>query len=246
MVNICYWWSLMYLYRPFYQPDQTPGQINHDSRFTDLSIKMCDRAAHKIVQLIRIFEQSHGLRYFPRNMLQTIVACGTTLLLQGATVSESATKKRSTAQEGVNSCIRALREIASTWPYARQLAEQLEDSLSEQSHNSPISSPSAAPPSTSKVLAEQGSDDQDAPNTFYRFVHESGRDELESPYNSGVCSQNSSPMPPSAYAVLGKPPSDSFGPVSWEQLFRSTSPLSRHSVSTTHPPDNLFFDKGRE
>ncbi|KAG9096748.1 hypothetical protein FRC06_008352, partial [Ceratobasidium sp. 370] len=68
ILNICYWWTLMYLHRPFYQRG---GHTNHDSRlFTDLSIKMCDRAAHKIVQLIRIFEQAHSLQYFPRNMLQ--------------------------------------------------------------------------------------------------------------------------------------------------------------------------------
>ncbi|KAG9095507.1 hypothetical protein FS749_010315 [Ceratobasidium sp. UAMH 11750] len=71
VLNICYWWTLMHLHRPLYQRGQTSGPTSHDSRlFADLSIKMCDRAAYKIVQLIRTFEQAHGLRYYPRNMFQ--------------------------------------------------------------------------------------------------------------------------------------------------------------------------------
>ncbi|KAF8601515.1 hypothetical protein BDV93DRAFT_558352 [Ceratobasidium sp. AG-I] len=72
LINICYWRILMYLHQPFYQRNlPTDGPPNRDSRlFSDLSIKMCDRAAYKILQLINIFDQSYGLRFFPRNMMQ--------------------------------------------------------------------------------------------------------------------------------------------------------------------------------
>lgn len=72
LINICYWRILMYLHQPFYQRNQLSERPpNRDSRlFSDLSIKMCDRAAYKILQLINIFDQSYSLRFFPRNMLQ--------------------------------------------------------------------------------------------------------------------------------------------------------------------------------
>ncbi|CCO37356.1 hypothetical protein BN14_11511 [Rhizoctonia solani AG-1 IB] len=50
----------------------------------DLSIKMVDRATHKIVQLLQIFEEQHGMRFFPRNMIYVIYECGLALLKEAA------------------------------------------------------------------------------------------------------------------------------------------------------------------
>ncbi|KAG8718352.1 hypothetical protein FRC09_012790 [Ceratobasidium sp. 395] len=245
MLNICYWWTLMYLYRPFYPQGQTAGQSTRDSRlFADLSIKMCDRAAHKIVQLIRIFRQSHNLQYFPRNMLQAITACGTTLLLQEATVSESALKKRSAAQEGVDVCTSALHEIASTWPYARELAEQLEGRASRQIHDTPAAPSSASIPSSLEAFTEPEPDDQEVSRMFYRFVHEWCQDEPESPYSSGQHSQGSSPMLSSSYPLMGEPSMDTFGQTGWGQTLHPTSPLSQHNVLASNPPDDSFRSEG--
>ncbi|KAG8711088.1 hypothetical protein FRC09_020776 [Ceratobasidium sp. 395] len=245
ILNICYWWTLIYLYRPFYPQGQTAGQSTRDSRlFADLSIKMCDRAAHKIVQLIRIFRQSHSLQYFPRNMLQVITACGTTLLLQEATVSESALKKRSVAQEGVDVCTSALREIALTWPYARELAEQLEGRVSGQIRDPPVASSSAPVPSSLEAFAEPELDDQEVSRMFYRFVHEWGQDEPESPYSSGQHSQGSSPMLSSSYPLMGEISMDTFGQSGWGQALHPSSSLYQHNVSAPHPPDGSFHGEG--
>ena len=73
-LNITYWWLLMLLHRPFYARTQRSAS-NASSEapppsFTDLSVKFCDRATTKIVQLITLFDQSHSLRMFPLNMVQ--------------------------------------------------------------------------------------------------------------------------------------------------------------------------------
>ena len=69
LLHICYWWLIITLHQPFYQKSQA-SEEDPRSSITDLSIKMCDRAAHKIVQLINMFNEQHGIRYFPRNMLK--------------------------------------------------------------------------------------------------------------------------------------------------------------------------------
>ncbi|QRV82125.1 Fungal specific transcription factor domain [Ceratobasidium sp. AG-Ba] len=186
--------------------------------------------------------KSYGLRYFPRKMLQIILTCGTTLLLQTATSSESAVKKRSIAQEGANVCLNALHEIAATWSCAKKLAEQLEAPLSEQLRQPPVA-PSVTMGTPLEAFAEQEIDDQEVSNMFYRFVHEWNRDESESPYSSSFHSQESSPMLPSAYAPLGESPHEVFNQVSWDQAHYSTSPLSHHSVLAAQQTGDTFPDE---
>ncbi|KAG8794036.1 hypothetical protein FRC12_000748 [Ceratobasidium sp. 428] len=95
------------------------------------ALKMCDRGAHKIVQLLNMFDDQYGLRFFPRNMLQAINSCGNALLREFAS-SLGAAKKRATAHEGVEVCVRALRTASPTWPCAEALANDLEARLEEQ------------------------------------------------------------------------------------------------------------------
>ncbi|KAG9082234.1 hypothetical protein FS749_007012 [Ceratobasidium sp. UAMH 11750] len=128
ILHICYWWLLIYLHQPFYHiqsSDGSPPAMN-------LSLQMCDRGAHKIVQLLTIFDEQHGLRFFPRNMLQAISSCGDALLSESASSPPEAAQKRATAHEGVGVCVRALRTVSITWPCAEAFANELEARLEEQ------------------------------------------------------------------------------------------------------------------
>ncbi|QRV81677.1 Fungal specific transcription factor domain [Ceratobasidium sp. AG-Ba] len=128
VLHICYWWLLIYLHRPFYNRNQGSEASIPTA---NLSVKMCDRGAHKIVQLLRMFGEQYDLRYFPRNMLPAITACADALMLEMKSAPPGAAKKRSTANEGVEICIRTLRTLAPTWPCAESLAEQLDARLGE-------------------------------------------------------------------------------------------------------------------
>ncbi|KAH7338365.1 hypothetical protein B0J17DRAFT_718012 [Rhizoctonia solani] len=144
-LHICYWFLIIRLHQPFYgrstiseadsergsnatieTPSQSGGGPIHD-----LSTKMVDRATHKIVQLLQMFEEHHGMRFFPRNILHVIYECGVALLNESASVPAAATKKRANILEAVNACLHALRGTATTWPWAGKLAGQLEGKLNE-------------------------------------------------------------------------------------------------------------------
>ncbi|EUC57315.1 fungal specific transcription factor [Rhizoctonia solani AG-3 Rhs1AP] len=181
-LHICYWFLLVCLHKPFYgravladdhrakAPNTTNealGQGGSDP-IHDLSMKMVDRAAHKIVQLLQMFEEQHGMRFFPRNMLHVIYECGVVLLKEAATVPFAATKKRATALEAGNVCLRVLKGTSRTWPWAEQLANRLEARLSEAGANI------AMQPFASNWTVPAGENDQtgsDNSQTFYQFVH---------------------------------------------------------------------------
>lgn len=67
VLHIWYWSLLIYLHQPFYTLAQSTS-----TRLPvgDLSVKMCDRASHKIVQLVGMYDVHYGLRFFPRNMIE--------------------------------------------------------------------------------------------------------------------------------------------------------------------------------
>ncbi|KAG8767435.1 hypothetical protein FRC12_006261 [Ceratobasidium sp. 428] len=185
VLNIAYWWLLMLLHRPFYARVQRPA--SHASAeqpptsFTDLSVKFCDRAATKIVQLVTLFDQCHGLKYFPLSMLQVIFMTGATLLVQSATLSGLAVKKRMEAHDGTRKCIYALRTASHTWECATISASHLEHLLQEQTGelsgsgmstlaSIPLSSSVTSSPLTRQIPlaggphANHGSYDMDSPS----------------------------------------------------------------------------------
>ncbi|KAG9106780.1 hypothetical protein FRC07_008740 [Ceratobasidium sp. 392] len=136
VLNVAYWWLLMLLHRPFYartiRPASHASAEQPPTSFTDLSVKFCDRASTKIVQLITLYDQCHGLKYFPLNMLQVIFVTGATLLVQAATLSGLAVKKRMDAHDATRKCIYALRVASHTWDCAEISASHLEHLLQEQ------------------------------------------------------------------------------------------------------------------
>ncbi|CAE6481198.1 unnamed protein product [Rhizoctonia solani] len=105
------------------------------SAIHEQSIKMVDRATHKIVQLLQMFGKLHMMMFFPRNMIHVIYECGIALLKESATAPVAATKKRAIALEAARTCLCVLRETSRTWPWAEQLADHLEGKLNETGAN---------------------------------------------------------------------------------------------------------------
>ncbi|CAE6414531.1 unnamed protein product [Rhizoctonia solani] len=160
VLNIAYWWLLLLLHRPFYA--RTSRSASNTSAetpasFTDLSVKICDRATVKIVQLVMLFDKYHGMRYFPLSMLQAVFITGATLLVQSATLSESAVKKRAEAHDGTRKCIYALQAAAQTWDAAQLSADHLQGLLQEQTGETSVQPP---------TQAQQGSSNESSPLTY--------------------------------------------------------------------------------
>ncbi|KAG9112635.1 hypothetical protein FRC07_007892 [Ceratobasidium sp. 392] len=145
VLHICYRWLLIVLHQSQYPEEQQQQQWSGSGKspdkpastpartpITELSIKMCDRAAHKIVQLINMFDDHHGLRFFPRNMIEAICACGAALIREYVLAPPAANKKRATAVGGVTTCVNALRAMSTAWPCANMRADDLERRLQER------------------------------------------------------------------------------------------------------------------
>ncbi|KAF8686344.1 nitrogen assimilation transcription factor [Rhizoctonia solani] len=95
----------------------------------DLSTKMVERATHKIVQLLQLFDEQHGMKFFPRNMVHVIYECGVVLLKEAAHTPPGATKKRVAAVNACHMCLHALRGASKTWLWAEHLAGKLEEDM---------------------------------------------------------------------------------------------------------------------
>ncbi|CAE6494731.1 unnamed protein product [Rhizoctonia solani] len=149
-------------------PSETSGQGGGGDAIHDLGMKMVDRGTHKIVQLLQIFEEQHGMMFFPRNMVYIIYECGVVLLREAVDAPLAAIKKRATALEAGHVCLRALRGASRTWPCAERLAGLLESKLNEVGADTTIQA------FTSNWNVTEGGNEQagtDLSQTFYQFVH---------------------------------------------------------------------------
>ncbi|CUA75376.1 Activator of stress genes protein 1 [Candida albicans SC5314] [Rhizoctonia solani] len=118
-LHIRYWWSILDLHLPFiHKSDYTAGQ----------SVKMCNRATEKLVKLFGAYDTQFGFRYFPRNLLQAMHTCGKVLILERSE-SDGKLKKRATAQDGIEICLKGLRTAGETWFEGRTLTTNLETLL---------------------------------------------------------------------------------------------------------------------
>ncbi|KAG8755715.1 hypothetical protein FRC12_010790 [Ceratobasidium sp. 428] len=197
MLHICYWWLLIILHQPPIQNVSTEVEAKLPS-IEGLSTKIRDRAGHKIVQLLKMFDRQHGLRFFPRNMIEAICACGTALLWEYTSTSAAAQKKRSNAIDGVGACVTALRTISVTWPYAQTRADDLEARL--QKHFPPefimtqVDDPSLNP--SHNLLEEQGLDDfTDISSELQQYMNEWHVLPFEVSQSSGLSSEMFGPEP---------------------------------------------------
>ncbi|CAE6422477.1 unnamed protein product [Rhizoctonia solani] len=141
VLHVAYWWLLILLHRPFTFRTQPPDVSEQpaSTAFTNLSTDVCERAAKNIVQLVAIFDQTYGCRFFPLSMLQAIFTAGATLLTR-YTASDSASEQHTDAYTMAQGCIRALRVAAQTWELARLYASRLEVLLSEKTSQSSFDS----------------------------------------------------------------------------------------------------------
>ncbi|KAG9083499.1 hypothetical protein FRC07_013898, partial [Ceratobasidium sp. 392] len=115
MLNILYWWLVLRLHRPFYRvtTNRNAPPINASRPFGDLSDMLCDRAACKITLLVEFYNRWHGLRFFPRNMVQVIFSAGALLVQQQAILSRDASAAQQTNNHNaILECISALHTIA--------------------------------------------------------------------------------------------------------------------------------------
>ncbi|KAG8789508.1 hypothetical protein FRC12_013467 [Ceratobasidium sp. 428] len=176
-LHMCYWWLLIVLHRQFYRKDHSLGSEPRPP-ITELSTNICNRAAHKIVQLVGMFEDQHGLRFFPRNMIEAICACGTTLIWEYTAAAATADRKRSNAINGIAACIGALRATSITWPYAQARADDLYSRLQDQ-HAPGITVPQADGSITSPLndpASESDLDDAaDISDALHQYISERGR-----------------------------------------------------------------------
>ncbi|CAE6403373.1 unnamed protein product [Rhizoctonia solani] len=121
-LHVTYWWLILQSHLSLV------GQVSTfvTEPVRDLSIKMCARATEKLVQLFNTFDKQFGLRYFPRNLIKAIHACGSALVVERGSAPSASRKKRATATEGIIVCINALRIIGDVWPVAIRMREELE------------------------------------------------------------------------------------------------------------------------
>ncbi|KAG8737736.1 hypothetical protein FRC11_001869 [Ceratobasidium sp. 423] len=157
---------------------------------------MVDRATHKIVQLLQMFEEQHGMVFFPRNMVNVIYECGIVLLKEAAIVPSAAMKKRATALEASHVCLGALRGVSRTWSWAKQLAGQLEGKLNEADANMPMQS------YPSDWAASRG-DGHQTGQAYYQLVHVWDYANAESSTGSDPANQFSGMQIDPSTAALG-------------------------------------------
>ncbi|KDN49132.1 hypothetical protein RSAG8_02485, partial [Rhizoctonia solani AG-8 WAC10335] len=115
-LHIRYWWSILDLYLPF---------INSSDYATSQSVKMCNRAAGKLVKLFEAYDTQFGFRFFPRNLLKAMHTCGRALLFERSQFNEK-TKKRTTVQDGIEMCLKGLRTVSETWAGGQSVMKELE------------------------------------------------------------------------------------------------------------------------
>ncbi|QRV75256.1 Fungal specific transcription factor domain [Ceratobasidium sp. AG-Ba] len=148
MINMAYWWFVLLLHQPYYRlaPDRNAPPVSTTRPFGDLSDVLCDRAAEKIMHLVDLYGQWHGLRFFPRNMIQVVYASphitrrteryDTTQVIKAVGILRlrqlAFAPEPSGSREASLKCITALRTISHTWQCAEKYMDHLQKSLGEQ------------------------------------------------------------------------------------------------------------------
>ncbi|KAJ7512365.1 hypothetical protein B0H11DRAFT_2268428 [Mycena galericulata] len=132
MLHCEYWWFLIILHRPFFDPhvqtiQRTDREIDH--------VKLCKRAAENIVELAETWSSLYSLRYTPETMLQVLFGAGTVFLLLALHATASIRighGSLQTALDYVERCIRHLHEMGQTWSCAARTADILRSLLHDK------------------------------------------------------------------------------------------------------------------
>ncbi|BGP20612.1 hypothetical protein JCM10213v2_008775 [Rhodosporidiobolus nylandii] len=101
--------TAMLVHRPFYHRPNDASAAQ--------SIKRCEAAADRVVQLVELYEQCYGICYGPLSNIQTVFTAATVFLLS-ARRSMRASKRLKTSLDGAEACCRALANMSATWKWA--------------------------------------------------------------------------------------------------------------------------------
>ncbi|KAH8085657.1 fungal-specific transcription factor domain-containing protein, partial [Filobasidium floriforme] len=134
MMHITHMWLIILLHRPFYRKvSPIPGSGSEEisesvkvspCRSDGVGIQQCDRAALRIITLLKIWHRLYNLRYTTPTALQAAFTAGTTFLLSA--VQTRAPKRRGNAIDGAKDCVTMLRHMSRSWSAAAQKAEILD------------------------------------------------------------------------------------------------------------------------
>ncbi|GAA6048761.1 hypothetical protein JCM3770_003948 [Rhodotorula araucariae] len=101
--------TAMLLHRPFFHRPHEPG--------AEASIRKCTSSAHRVMQLLDLYDGLYGLCYAPLTSIQTCFVAGTVHLL-AARRSMRAAKRLKASLDGAEDCCAALLKMSATWSWA--------------------------------------------------------------------------------------------------------------------------------
>lgn len=120
MLHLAYWWLHILLHRPFYRREHSsrPSVVDTDH------IKICNRAAENIMELLATYRSSFTLRLVPVTLCQVLFSAGTVFLLSAVQASAGvrlASKTLNHSRSQAELCIKYLSEIGRSWNCANNI-----------------------------------------------------------------------------------------------------------------------------
>ncbi|KAF7360524.1 Zn(2)-C6 fungal-type domain-containing protein [Mycena venus] len=132
MLHLGYWWCSLTLHRPFFN---CPAQrIQHSNPEVD-HIKLCLRAAEKILELIETWSSLYTLHLSALTTQGIVFSAGTVFLLCALQATAGPRIERDKLQAmlvQVQTCIRYLQEMGGTWPSATRTGNMLQAILNDR------------------------------------------------------------------------------------------------------------------
>ncbi|KAJ7818508.1 hypothetical protein B0H14DRAFT_2839171 [Mycena olivaceomarginata] len=132
VLHLGYWWCFIALHRPFFNRRTQP--IQHSDPEVD-HVKLCTRAAENLLELLDTWRDLYGMRLAPVKMSGMIFSAATVFLLralQATASSRIAHGVLNTAFMQVETCIRYLHEMGTTWVSAMRSGDMLQVILNDK------------------------------------------------------------------------------------------------------------------
>ncbi|KAL0945802.1 hypothetical protein HGRIS_012089 [Hohenbuehelia grisea] len=131
MLHLAYWWLFILLHRPLYRRPRP----SHSSNAAIDHVKLCNRAADNIMELLGKWQTLYGLRYAPITLVQVVFSAGTVFLLSAVQATSGlrvAPVSLKHSLERADMCMRYLGECGRSWQCANNIAEILRNLLRKQ------------------------------------------------------------------------------------------------------------------
>ncbi|KAF8802030.1 hypothetical protein BYT27DRAFT_6777102 [Phlegmacium glaucopus] len=131
MLHLAYWWLSILLHRPFFHRKSRPihsadPQVDH--------VKLCRRAAGKIMELLLTWRNLYTLRYCPITLIQTVFDAGTVHFLtamQACSGIRLAQKELRKSWDQATLVLQYLQEIGVSWESATNISGILRNLMDE-------------------------------------------------------------------------------------------------------------------